>query len=69
MDELHPDMPMDAIVLDIQHFHVLNERYGKAYGDTVLCTIAHNLREHVADANSILCRMESDTFLIYQQVF
>ncbi len=66
MDELHPDMPMDAIVLDIQHFHVLNERYGKAYGDTVLCTIAHNLREHVADANSILCRMESDTFLIYR---
>ena len=35
-DRYHKDLPTDAIVLDINHFHMINERYGKAYGDEVL---------------------------------
>ena len=31
---------MDAIVININHFHMINERYGKAYGDEVLSASA-----------------------------
>ena len=35
-DVYHKDQATDAIVLDINHFHIINERYGKNYGDEVL---------------------------------
>ncbi len=35
-DHHHHDLDMDAIVIDINHFHMLNERFGKEYGDEVL---------------------------------
>ena len=44
-DQHHKDMDMDAIVVDVYHFHMLNERYGKAYGDEVLHRIGDKVRE------------------------
>ena len=35
-DQHYTDMAMDAIVVDINHFRMINERYGKQYGDAVL---------------------------------
>ena len=64
-DEHHRDTEMDAIVMDINHFHIVNERYGKAYGDMVLVRIARVLREHVGRLGGIVCRRGADTFLIY----
>ena len=64
-DKHHKDMSMDAIVVDINHFHMINERYGKAYGDQVLTAISGNLREAVGESGGIVCRREADTFLIY----
>lgn len=64
-DQHHKDNEMDAIVVDIYHFHMINERYGKAYGDEVLRRIGEKLREMVRDAGGIVCRREADTFLVY----
>ena len=64
-DQHHKDMEMDAIVVDINHFHVINERYGKDYGDEVLKTIGVKLRDFVQDNGGIVCRREADTFLVY----
>ena len=64
-DQLHRDMEMDAIVVDAHHFRMINERYGKAYGDDVLRRIGEKVREMVRDSGGIVCRREADTFLVY----
>lgn len=64
-DQHHPDLEMDAIVLDINHFSILNERYGRAYADGVLRRVGEKAREIVHDAGGIVCRREADIFQIY----
>ena len=64
-DLYHKDKATDAIVLDINHFHILNERHGKAFGDKILRRIGQQLRELVKDSDGIVCRRGGDTFLIY----
>ena len=64
-DVYHKDTATDAIVVDINHFHLINERYGKAYGNEVLIKVGEKLREAVRDDEGIVCRKEADTFLIY----
>lgn len=64
-DIYHPQQKMDAIVLDINHFHILNERYGKEYGDRVLKGIAKKSRDMAIKTGGLVCRLEADTFLLY----
>ncbi len=64
MDLYHREQPMDAIVVNVNHFRMINERYGKLYGDEVLRSIAGSLRE-AAGSDAIVCRREGDVFLIY----
>ena len=64
-DHHHKEMEMDAIVIDVNHFHMINERFGTAYGDKVLKHIAESLREMVSNIGGITCRREADTFLVY----
>lgn len=64
-DQHHKGMDMDAIVIDVYHFHMINERYGRAYGDEVLLRIGEKVREMVRDSGGIVCRREADTFLVY----
>ena len=64
-DQHHKNVSTDAIVVDVNHFHMVNERYGKAYGDEVLQRIAANLQEAVRNWGGMVCRRQSDTFLVY----
>lgn len=64
-DLYHAGVEMDAIVADVNHFHMINERYGKAYGDKVLRQVGDGFRETFKPSGGILCRREGDTFLIY----
>ena len=64
-DHYHKDIETDAIVLNINHFHILNERFGKAYGDEVLCKIGQNIRDSVAEEGGIVSRRDADNFLVY----
>ena len=64
-DQHHRDTPMDAIVLDINRFGIINERYGRAYADEVLRRVGEKAREMVHDAGGIVCRREADIFLVY----
>ena len=64
-DVYHKDLPTDAIVIDINHFHMINDRYGKAYGDELLKRIGERIRDVVQDEGGIVCRREADTFLVY----
>ena len=64
-DHHHKDMSMDAIVEDVNHFHMINERFGTAYGDQVLRRIGELVRDMVRDSGGIVCRREADTFMVY----
>ena len=64
-DVYHKDQATDAIVLDINHFHIINERYGKNYSDEVLKLIGEKVLEAVRESGGIVCRREADTFLVY----
>ncbi|MCR5302325.1 MAG: EAL domain-containing protein [Lachnospiraceae bacterium] len=58
--------PMDAIVLDIEHFHLINEIYGRSEGDAVLKSVASAILDELGENFGIACRMSADTFYIYQ---
>ena len=64
-DTFHQDASLDAIIIDINHFHMINERFGTAFGDTVLRRIGQRIREMVSDKDGIVCRRSADTFMVY----
>ena len=64
-DLFHSDEPTDALVVDIRHFHMVNERFGKAYGDDMLRKIGSELLRMARLYGGIVCRREADTFHVY----
>ena len=64
-DLLHKDLDMDAALVDVNHFHMINERFGKGYGDKILRQIGAGLDEVVQDVGGLACRRGSDSFLLY----
>jgi EAL domain-containing protein (putative c-di-GMP-specific phosphodiesterase class I) len=58
-------MPMDAIVLDINRFHIVNELYGREYGDLVLRKIGDFIHDLVRKTGGLACRSGSNSFGIY----
>ena len=65
MDQYNETTDMDAVLLDINHFHLVNERYGKSYGDLVLTRIGNTMKEIVREAGGFACRQGADTFMCY----
>ncbi|MBO6113314.1 MAG: EAL domain-containing protein [Lachnospiraceae bacterium] len=62
---LNEDREMDAIAINIDHFHLINEIYGRNYGDMVLKTIAKTLKSYARENDGIAARVEADTFYLY----
>ncbi|MBQ1492910.1 MAG: EAL domain-containing protein, partial [Blautia sp.] len=64
-DQHYWDMSMDAVVLNVNRFHMINERYGKNYGDSVLRRIGKKVREISREVGGVGCHKGADIFLIY----
>lgn len=64
-DQHHKEVDTDAIVFDINRFSVLNERFGRAYADDVLKSMAQKILELVRDSGGIVTRSGADVFEIY----
>lgn len=56
---------MDAIVMDIEHFHLINEIYGRSEGDAVLEKVAELIKGELEESFGIACRASADTFYVY----
>jgi EAL domain-containing protein (putative c-di-GMP-specific phosphodiesterase class I) len=56
---------MDALILNVNRFRMINERYGKAYADEVLRRAGIAVKAFVKRVGGIACRGEADTFQIY----
>lgn len=65
LDNQNNNMPMDAIVLDINRFHIINELHGKTYGDMLLKNIGNSIHELVSKTGGLACRSNSNCFGIY----
>lgn len=61
----NPEKPMDAIVLDIDRFHSVNELNGRAFGDEVLRVLGAEILDYVKENEGLACRFEGDKFDVY----
>ncbi len=64
-DEYFPDLVMDAMVLNVNRFHLINDLRGRSFGNIVLTTMAGCIKNTVKQLEGLACRCESDTFYIY----
>lgn len=64
-DQHNPDLPMDAVVIDIDHFHIINDRFGVAFGDEVLKRVGGKLKLAMDERQGLTGRLSADTFLLY----
>ena len=65
LDNQNNNIPMDAIVLDINRFHIVNKLYGREYGDLILRKIGDFIHELVRKTGGLACRSGSNSFDIY----
>ncbi len=59
------DTQADAIVMNIDRFHLINELFGREEGDRVLSYCGELISEMLSSTRGIACRSESDTFFIF----
>ena len=61
----HPHWNMDAIVIDIERFHSVNDFNGREFGDRILRALSDAIREFLRGTEGIACRKDADRFDIY----
>jgi EAL domain-containing protein (putative c-di-GMP-specific phosphodiesterase class I)/GGDEF domain-containing protein len=54
--QLYPGRKMDALVFDIDRLHLINERFGRAYGDQVIKETAERLKMIFAGSGAMMAR-------------
>lgn len=67
IEKYNPDHSRDLMVLNIEHFHLINELYGRSEGDNVLICIADILSGIFKKIDAIGCRTEADYFYMYAE--
>ncbi|MBQ7278699.1 MAG: EAL domain-containing protein [Clostridia bacterium] len=65
LDEQYPHTDMDAVVVDVHHFHMINARHGRDTGDCILRHIATLLKEVFGGEGAVVGRQGADIFLGY----
>ena len=66
---LRPDLKgdVDAAVLYIEHFGMLNELFGRAEGDRILRETAGLITRIIISSSGIACRTDGNSFRIYRR--
>ena len=65
LNRYHPEWRMDAVVMNIENFHSINELNGREFGDNVLRVLGNAIREFLGKDQGIGSRIEGDRFNIY----
>ncbi|MBQ6503076.1 MAG: EAL domain-containing protein [Flexilinea sp.] len=63
--QYHPELHMDAIVMNIEQFHSINALNGREFGDNVLRILGNEIRAFLAETDGIASRIEADRFDIF----
>ena len=62
---LHLNKKMDALVLNIDRFNLVNEMFGREEGDRILKKTAELITATILHSHGIACRTDGDVFYIY----
>ena len=65
LEQTNAQNPMDALVLNADRFHLINELYGRQAGDEVLRAMGRSAARILSETGGIGCRTEGDTFFLY----
>ena len=61
----NPQLPYDAIVMNIEQFHLVNALHGREFGDFILKALADEIRAYLDESDGIACRTVADQFGLY----
>ena len=64
-DKYHPEQQVDAVVVNFIKFHLINDLYGRVFGDTVLKSMAEGVRTVARAYGGVGCRHNADSFYLY----
>ena len=65
LERYHPEQDMDAVAINIDRFHLVNELYGRDFGDSALKLLARAIKDFLSTTDGIGCRQEADAFYVY----
>ena len=73
MDHLCPGMvqsveqsiPFSVLMVDIDHFKMINDRYGHLTGDECLMRVAQVLNQQLTRPGDVICRYGGEEFIVY----
>jgi diguanylate cyclase (GGDEF)-like protein len=57
------DFPLALVFFDFDRFKAVNDQYGHDVGDCILTGVAHRIKDHLRDSDS-LCRWGGEEFII-----
>lgn len=61
----HPELHMDAVVVNIEQFHSINALNGREFGNEVLRAIGQEIRAFLSETDGIASRFDADRFHVY----
>lgn len=64
-DSIYPEIAKDLVFLSVNRFTLINELYGKAFGDQILLTITDFLSNYISINKGIVGRNHGSEFMIY----
>ena len=65
IEKYKADRKVDILDINIDHFHLLNELYGRKEGNNALIRIGYILLDFFSNQPGICCRTEADNFVVY----
>ena len=63
--QFHKELKLDAVAINIEQFHSINDLNGRDFGDDVLRLLGNEIRAFLAETDGIASRFEADRFDIY----
>ena len=63
--QYHPELRLDALVINIEQFHSINALHGRDFGDRVLRRLGEGIQAFLRETEGIASRPEADRFELF----